>query len=62
MTRKDYQLITTALHDAHQRLSDLQFVRCIDGIERATESVADYLQADNPNFDKELFIKNVKGE
>ncbi len=62
MTRRDYELITTALHDAHQRLSDLHFNECITGIERATDSVADYLQADNPSFNRELFIKNVRGE
>lgn len=62
MTRKDYNLITEALHFSHQSTSDLMFLECIRGIERATESIADYLQADNPKFDKELFIKNVMGD
>lgn len=62
MTRRDYELITDALHFSHQSLSDLRFLECIRGIERATDSVADYLQADNPKFDRDLFIKNVKGE
>lgn len=62
MTRKDYELITDALYFSHQSLSDLRFLECIRGIERATESIADYLQADNPKFDRELFIKNVNGD
>lgn len=62
MTRRDYQLITDALHFSYHSLSDLAFLECMRGIERATESIADYLQVDNPKFDRELFIKNVMGD
>lgn len=60
MTRKDYVLIAEAMAFAINSLSDVQFEKCNAGWERSIIVLADYLQADNPNFDRQKFISACK--
>lgn len=56
MTKKDYQLIAQALADAlNERTNSISR----GAILLAVEKIAQALQADNPCFDNERFIKVV---
>lgn len=58
MTRKDYELVAKALNNATHATRDDE--RC-EAVVWTAEWVAKTLKEDNKAFDKELFIKNVKG-
>jgi len=56
MTRRDYQLLTDVFSVAMKQYLHKEIV------EYVAEDLADALARDNKAFDKELFIKNVRGE
>jgi hypothetical protein len=57
MTKTDYELVASAIEFSHQSLNDNQFNKLYDGIERTAETIADYLQADNPKFNRNKFLE-----
>jgi hypothetical protein len=56
-TATQYRYLASAILFSHDSLSDHYFEKYYDGIERASESIADYLQAIDPNFNKQRFLK-----
>lgn len=56
--KQDYELIAEAIRFSHQSLGNIQFDECYKGIERAADILADYLQADNPQFDRDKFLSD----
>lgn len=59
MTRKDYERIAKALADAHAAVHGLVpevQSRYHSGIDWATSSIADALEAENPRFDRNRFL------
>lgn len=55
MTKKDYQLIATAIKQARVRIGHWSGTHDAV-ITKITEEIADKLQADNPRFDRARFI------
>jgi len=60
LTRKDYIAIAEALRQA--RGMDGQSGKHIAAVECATDFIADAMAADNPRFDRNHFLKVVRGE
>lgn len=58
MSRKDYVALANAFHEAIQ---DAESEQIVWGVETALANVADVLQADNPNFNRERFIAAALG-
>lgn len=56
MTRKDYELIATALNDARAEAmrADSFEDRC-EALQMASHYIADGMAADNPRFDRKRF-------
>ena len=65
MTRKDYVLIASAINDIREKIrmhgrdvaSRELWSGTLGGISDAARAIADALQADNPRFDRERFLK-----
>ena len=51
MTRKDYQLIASALKESYYGVSDR------DDWRKITKDMAKALASDNPAFNREMFLK-----
>jgi len=70
MTRKDYIAIAEALRfarehetEAYLRLPEHQQSKlAVIGITTAAEYIANAMQDDNPRFDRDHFLKVVRGE
>jgi len=57
MTRKDYELLATAIAQAY---SECKTEECKKGVESAMEHVIHALQFDNPRFNPQRFVSAVK--
>ena len=57
MTRKDYELLATAIAQAY---SECKTDECRKGVEAVMEHVAHALQFDNPRFNTQRFVSAVK--
>lgn len=68
MTRKDYILLASAMHDAYRQTevvysgSAIELSAAINGASAMVDSISDVLGRDNPRFDREHFLAVVRGE
>ena len=63
MSKKDYQAIARAIHDARRIIESpppntgFNIGQGLLGIAHATECIADALEDDNPRFDRKRFVE-----
>lgn len=60
MSKKQYELLTQAMADGLSIVIARDSVVGARSAKTMVETVAEYLQADNPNFDQQLFIDEVE--
>lgn len=60
MSKKQYELLTQAMADGLSVVLVRDDVAGARSAKKMVEIVAQYLQADNPNFDEQLFVEEVE--
>lgn len=64
MTRKDYIVIAAALKAAHIKIVEVEAEHTVqelgDGVNYATDYIADALAKDNPRFDRRAFLEAAR--
>jgi hypothetical protein len=65
MSRKDYNAIATLLNSEvriFKAYVDRQQCNAGNVLDRITAALADHMESDNPNFDRDRFVKACYGE
>ena len=59
MSRKDYVAIAAAIRAEYEAVADGPALRRV--VEQTADRIADVFAADNPNFDRERFLRAALG-